>query len=285
MSDDTQDGTQSRSLMDRLVHAIGGEPRDREELFEILRDAQARDIFDADTLQMVEGVFQVVEMRVRDIMIPRGQMKVVESDMSLEEILHVVIESGHSRFPVINEDKDDVVGVLLAKDLLRFFGVGSAESFSLEDIMRKVTFTPDTKRLNVLLQEFRVDRNHMAVVLDEYGGVDGLVTIEDVLEEIVGEIDDEHDADAEADADIRDHGDGRYSVRALTPIEDFNSALGASYSDEDFDTIGGLLMQHIGHMPKPGEQASIGDWEFRILSADSRRLHLLQVTRSDVDAE
>lgn len=285
MSDDTQDGTQNRSLMDRLVHAIGGEPRDREELFEVLRDAQARDIFDADTLQMVEGVFQVVEMRVRDIMIPRGQMKVVESDMSLEEILHVVIESGHSRFPVINEDKDDVVGVLLAKDLLRFSGLGSSERFALEDIMRKVTFTPDTKRLNVLLKEFRVDRNHMAIVLDEYGGVDGLVTIEDVLEEIVGEIDDEHDADSEADADIRDHGDGRFSVRALTPIDEFNAALDASFSDEDFDTIGGLLMQHIGHMPKPGEQASIDNFEFRILSADSRRLHLLQVTRSDFDAE
>ncbi len=285
MSDDTQDGTQSRSLMDRLVHAIGGEPRDREELFEVLRDAQARDIFDADTLQMVEGVFQVVEMRVRDIMIPRGQMKVVESDMSLEEILHVVIESGHSRFPVINEDKDDVVGVLLAKDLLRFSGVGSSERFALEDIMRKVTFTPDTKRLNVLLKEFRVDRNHMAIVLDEYGGVDGLVTIEDVLEEIVGEIDDEHDADSEADADIRDHGDGRFTVRALTPIDEFNAALGSNFSDEDFDTIGGLLMQHIGHMPKPGEQASIGNCDFRILSADSRRLHLLQVTHNDVDAE
>lgn len=283
MSDDTQDGAASRSLMDRLVHAIGGEPRDREELFEVLRDAQARDIFDADTLQMVEGVFQVVEMRVRDIMIPRGQMKVVDSDMRLEEILEVVIESGHSRFPVINEDKDDVVGVLLAKDLLRLSGVGSDQRFALDDIMRKVTFTPDTKRLNVLLKEFRVERNHMAIVLDEYGGVDGLVTIEDVLEEIVGEIDDEHDADEE-DADIRDHGDGRFSVRALTPIDEFNEALGTSFSDEDFDTIGGLLMQHIGHMPKPGEQASIGDCEFRILSADSRRLHLLQVTRNGVDA-
>lgn len=280
MSDDTQDGASNRSLMDRLVHAIGGEPRDRKELLELLRDAQARDIFDADTLQMVEGVFQVVEMRVRDIMIPRGQMKVVDSDLPFEEILKVVIASGHSRVPVINEDKDDVVGVLLAKDLLRFSGAGAQQRFNLEDIMRKATFTPDTKRLNVLLKEFRVDRNHMAIVLDEYGGVDGLVTIEDVLEEIVGEIDDEHDAEDEVDADIRDHGDGRFSVRALTPIEEFNDALGTQFSDEEFDTIGGVVMQHIGHMPKPGETATIADCQFRILSADSRRLHLLQVTRA-----
>lgn len=278
MNDDTQDGTPGRSLVDRLVHAIGGEPRDRAELLELLRDAQARQIFDADTLQMVEGVFQVVEMRVRDIMIPRGQMVVVDYDSSLAEILKAVIDSGHSRFPVIDEDKDNVVGVLLAKDLLRFSDVVTQQRFKLDDIMRKVTFTPDTKRLNVLLQEFRVDRNHMAIVLDEYGGVDGLVTIEDVLEEIVGEIDDEHDTDEHDDVDIRSHGDGRFSVRALTPIDEFNETLGTEFSDEDFDTIGGLLMQHIGHMPKAGETASIDGCEFRVLSADSRRLHLLQVT-------
>lgn len=276
MTDDTQEGGTGRSLMDRLVHAIGGEPRDREELLELLRDAQAREIFDADTLQMVEGVFQVVEMRVRDIMIPRGQMVVVENDSPLEDVLEVVIASGHSRFPVINEDKDNVVGVLLAKDLLRFSGAGSSVQFKLDDIMRKATFTPDTKRLNVLLKEFRLAKNHMAIVLDEYGGVDGLVTIEDVLEEIVGEIDDEHDA--EEDVDIKSHGDGRYSVRALTPIEDFNDALGTQFGDEEFDTIGGLLMQHIGHMPKNDETAVIDGCQFRVLAADSRRLHLLQVT-------
>lgn len=276
--EDTQEPG-GRSLMDRLVYAIGGEPRDREELLELLRDAQAREIFDADTLQMVEGVFQVVEMRVRDIMIPRGQMKVVEYDSSLENILETVIESGHSRFPVINEDKDNVVGVLLAKDLLPFSGNGSQQRFRLDDIIRKATFTPDTKRLNVLLKEFRSARNHMAIVLDEYGGVDGLVTIEDVLEEIVGEIDDEHDSENdEDDVDIKDQGGGRYSVRALTPIEEFNEALGTAFSDEEFDTIGGLVMQHIGHMPKPGEITSIDECQFRVLSADSRRLHLLQVT-------
>jgi magnesium and cobalt transporter len=276
MTDDTQEGGTGRSLMDRLVHAMGGEPRDREELLELLRDAQAREIFDADTLQMVEGVFQVVEMRVRDIMIPRGQMVVVENDSPLEEVLKVVIESGHSRFPVINEDKDDVVGVLLAKDLLRFSGAGSMLQFKLDEVMRKATFTPETKRLNVLLKEFRLAKNHMAIVLDEYGGVGGLVTIEDVLEEIVGEIDDEHDA--EEDVDIKDHGDGRFSVRALTPIDDFNDALGTQFGDEEFDTIGGLLMQYIGHMPKNGETAVIDGCHFRVLAADSRRLHLLQVT-------
>ncbi len=276
MSDDNQDGNSGRSLMDRLVHAIGGEPRDRDELLELLRDAQAREIFDADTLQMVEGVFQVVEMRVRDIMIPRGQMEVVEYDATLEEILAVVIESGHSRFPVINEDKDNVVGVVLAKDLLRFSGQDSSQRFSIDEILRTPTFTPETKRLNVLLKEFRTARNHMAIVLDEYGGVGGLVTIEDVLEEIVGEIDDEHDT--EEDVDIRDHGDGRFSVRALTPIDEFNEALGTSFGDEDFDTIGGLLMQHIGHVPKVGETATLEGCRFRVLSADSRRLELLQVT-------
>jgi len=277
MNDDTHDGASGRSLMDRLVHAIGGEPRDRDELLDLLRDAQARHIFDADTLQMVEGVFQVVEMRVRDIMIPRGQMTVVDYDNSLSEILEAVIESGHSRFPVINEDKDNVVGVLLAKDLLRFSDVGVQQQFRLDDIMRSPTFTPDTKRLNVLLKEFRVERNHMAIVLDEYGGVDGLVTIEDVLEEIVGEIDDEHDSDELNDVDIRAHGDGKFSVRALTPIEEFNDSLGTQFSHEDFDTIGGLLMQHIGHMPKNGETAVINGCQFKVIAADSRRLHLLQV--------
>jgi len=271
------EGGSGRSLMDRLVHAIGGGPRDRDELLELIRDAQSREVFDADTLGMVEGVFQVVEMRVRDIMIPRGQMVVIEHELPLEQILPLIIESGHSRFPVIDEDKDNVLGVILAKDLLRYAGADGAEQFRMEDVLREAGFTPESKRVNVLLKEFRSARNHMAIVRDEYGGVCGLVTIEDVLEEIVGEIDDEHDS--EEGVDIRDHGDGRYSVRALTPIEDFNAALGTTFGDDEFDTIGGLLMQHIGHMPKAGECASVGGCQFRVLSADSRRLHLLQVTR------
>jgi magnesium and cobalt transporter len=279
MTDEMSDGGRRRTLFDRLIHVLGGKPRNRNELLEQLRDAEARKIVDADTLQMVEGVFQVVEMRVRDIMIPRGQMVVIDHDASIEALMPIIIESGHSRFPVINEDKDHVIGVLLAKDLLRYTAGGSQRPFSIDDIIRKATFTPDTKRLNVLLKEFRAARNHMAIVLDEYGGVDGLVTIEDVLEEIVGEIDDEHDTDD--GVAIRSHGDGRFSVRALTPINEFNESLGTNFSDEDFDTIGGLLMQHIGHMPKTGERATISGCEFRVLSADSRRLHLLQITLSN----
>lgn len=316
MTDDSPDGAAGRSLMDRLVHAMGGGPRDRDELLEVLREAQTRELFDADTLQMVEGVFQVVEMRVRDIMIPRGQMVVVERDATLGELLPVVVESGHSRFPVIDEDRDNIVGVLLAKDLLKLSaaesalaehsradgeatddrrggassvtvpgveegdgstdGEAAALPFRVADVMREATFTPETKRLNVLLKEFRSARSHMAIVLDEYGGTAGLVTIEDVLEEIVGEIDDEHDTEEE-DVDIRSHGDGRYSVRALTPIEEFNEALGTAFGTEEFDTIGGLVMQHVGHMPKTGESAEIDGCQFRVLAADSRRLHLLQV--------
>ncbi len=274
MNDESSD-VSSRSLMDRIVHAMGGEPRDRDELLELLRDAHARNIFDADTLQMVEGAFQVVEMRVRDIMVPRAQMVVLEDDATFEEMLPQIIKSGHSRFPVISEDKDNVVGVLLAKDLLRQANANNAQPFRLEDIIRPATITPETKRLNVLLKEFRAERNHMAIVMDEYGGVAGLVTIEDVLEEIVGEIDDEHDKDE--DQHIRDNGEGKFTVRALTPIEEFNETLGTNFSDEEFDTIGGLLMQHIGHMPKNGETADINGCHFRIMVADSRRIHLLQV--------
>ena len=274
MSDESSDGS-SRSLMDRIVHAMGGEPRDQDELLELLRDAHAREIFDADTLQMVEGAFQVVEMRVRDIMVPRAQMVCIEDDAPFDEMLPLIIKSGHSRFPVISEDKDNVVGVLLAKDLLRQVSNQEAESFDIRTIIRPATMTPETKRLNVLLKEFRAERNHMAIVMDEYGGVAGLVTIEDVLEEIVGEIDDEHDKDG--GQLIRDNGDGCYSVRALTPIEEFNETLGTRFSDEEFDTIGGVLMQHIGHMPKNGEEAVIDGCQFKIKIADSRRIHLIQV--------
>ncbi len=275
MTDTSADST-GRSFMDRLVHALGGEPRDREELLELLRDAQAREIFDADTLQMVEGAFQVTDMRVRDIMIPRGQMVVLEQEASLEEILPVIIESGHSRFPVINEDKDNVVGVLLAKDVLKYTGADGAQEFNILQVARDPTFTPETKRLNVLLKDFRADHNHMAIVMDEYGGVGGLVTIEDVLEEIVGEIDDEHDTDE--DASIRDLGDGMFNVTALTPLEEFNEVMGTRFGDEEFNTIGGVLMQHIGHMPKAGETAVLDGCQFKILQADSRQIHLIQVT-------
>jgi len=269
----------NRSLMDRIVNALGGEPRDQEELLDDVRDAKDRGILEQDTLQMIEGVFNVVDMQVRDIMIPRAQMVVVERDAELGELLPVIIESGHSRFPVIGEDKDDVVGILLAKDVLRFSGDQGQQDFDIEKIIRKHFSQPESKRLNVLLKEFRTNRNHMAIVFDEYGGVAGLVTIEDVLEQIVGKIDDEHDTDE--DQFIRDHGQGNYSVRALTPIEAFNEYLGAEFPDDEFDTIGGVVMKDLGHMPKPGEKIEIDGFLFKILAADSRRIHLMQVTLAE----
>ena len=279
MNDDGE--SSNRSLMDRIVNAIGGEPRDQEELLVEMREARKRGILDQDTLQMIEGVFNVVDMQVRDIMIPRAQMVVVEKDAEMDELLPVIIESGHSRFPVIGEDKDDVVGILLAKDVLRFSSKQSRQPFEIDRITRPFVSQPESKRLNVLLKEFRSNRNHMAIVFDEYGGVAGLVTIEDVLEQIVGKIDDEHDADE--GQNIRDHGEGRFSVRALTPIEEFNNTLTAEFSDDEFDTIGGVVMANLGHMPKPGESIDINGFQFKILAADNRRIHLIQVTR--VDAE
>jgi len=277
-----EDGESSnRSLMDRIVNAIGGEPRDQEELLVEMREARQRGILDQDTLQMIEGVFNVVDMQVRDIMIPRAQMVVVEKDAELDELLPVIIESGHSRFPVIGEDKDDVVGILLAKDVLRFSSNQSRQPFEIDRITRPFVSQPESKRLNVLLKEFRSNRNHMAIVFDEYGGVAGLVTIEDVLEQIVGKIDDEHDADE--GQNIRDHGEGRFSVRALTPIEEFNTALTAEFSDDEFDTIGGIVMAALGHMPKPGESIDINGIEFKILAADNRRIHLIQVSKIDAE--
>ena len=276
MSDEQAQESTPRSLMDRIAQAFGSEPRDEAELLEILRSATERKIVDPDALAMIEGVFEVAGMQVRDIVIPRAQMVVVERDAPLEEILPVIIESGHSRFPVIDEDRDDIVGVLLAKDLLRFTATGEEAHFNIEDVMRPPVFAPESKRLNVLLKEFRINRNHMAIVIDEYGGVAGLVTIEDVLEQIVGEIDDEHDS--EEDVNIRSHGDGRYSVRALTEIDEFNEVLEADLSDEEYDTIGGLVMHEVGHMPKTGEFVEFDRFRFKVLAADSRRIHLLQVT-------
>jgi magnesium and cobalt transporter len=272
---------QSRSLVERIRHAINGddEPRDVAELKTVLRDAAERDIVSDDTMTMLDGVFDVAVMRVRDIMIPRAQMVVVEMDEELDNVLPTIIESGHSRFPVIGENRDEILGVLLAKDLLRFSLPGKRQSFNLKELVRAPVFTPESKPLNVLLTEFRANHNHMAIVVDEYGGVAGIVTIEDVLEEIVGEIDDEHDA--EEDANIRKHDDFGYTIKALTPIEEFNEELDANLSDDEFDTIGGLVMHQIGHMPNQGEQTQIDRFHFKVLSAESRRIHLLQVTMEE----
>ncbi len=264
-----------RGWFKRLGQALLG-PRDREQLVALLRDAEQRNLLDADALLMIEGVLAVSEMRVRDIMVPRSQMAVVERDAHPRAILPVVIESAHSRFPVIGESKDAVVGILLAKDLLAYFAEEGGENFQVRDVVRPAVFIPESKRLNVLLREFRASRNHMAIVVDEYGGVAGLVTIEDVLEEIVGEIADEHDIEDEDF--ITEHSATNFTVKALTPIQEFNQRFGADFSDEEFDTIGGVLMHHFGRLPKRGETLSLGRLRFKVLRADSRRLHLIQVS-------
>ena len=269
-------GSGQRSWLDRISHALSAEPKDREQLVRLLRDAQQRGLFDADAQGMIEGVLQVSEMQVRDIMIPRSQMVVVKRDASPEELLPVIVESGHSRFPVVGDSIDEVVGVLLAKDLLRYCSEEERASFSVREVLRPAVFVPESKRLNVLLREFRASRNHLAIVVDEYGGVAGMVTIEDVLEQIVGEIEDEHDIDE--DTYIRKYSDINYTVKALTPIEDFNEYFGTSFSDEEFDTIGGLITHKLGRLPKRGESLILDNISFQVLNADSRRIHMLKVT-------
>ena len=274
-----KEGGQSSSWLERLSQALLIEPKDREQLTSLLRSAQQRNLLDADALSMIEGVLEVSEMQVRDIMIPRSQMVVVSQDSQPEEFLPVIIDSAHSRFPVIGDNRDEVIGILLAKDLLSYYARADRENFNIRDFVRPAVFIPESKRLNVLLKDFRANRNHMAIVVDEYGGIAGLVTIEDVLEQIVGEIEDEHDF--EDDLYIVKHSDSRYTAKALTPIEDFNSEFNADFSDEEFDTIGGLLINKFGHVPKRGEETTIGRFKFKALRADSRRIHLVQVILLD----
>ncbi|MHB8346449.1 MAG: HlyC/CorC family transporter [Acidiferrobacterales bacterium] len=270
----------TRSFLDRLGMALLREPGTRQQLIEVLREAQNRDLMDRDALDMIEGVLQVSEMQVRDIMVPRAQMYVVDKNDAPEEYLPRVIETGHSRFPMIDGDKDKVVGILLAKDLLRYFHGGDRgrSRFSLNDYLRPAVFVPESKRLNVLLRDFRANRNHMAIVVDEYGGVAGLVTIEDVLEQIVGEIKDEYDIDAD-DVMIVERGAGEFIVKALATLEDVNSRLGTVFANDGVDTIGGLVVTSLGHLPRRGEQVNIGGLHFEVLRADSRQVHLLKATR------
>jgi magnesium and cobalt transporter len=258
----------------RFTQSMSGEPRDLAELIEDLREASERGLFNGDALVMIEGVLAVADMQVRDIMVPRSQMVFVERDESSDKLVELAVESGHSRFPVIGEDRDQILGILLAKDLLRLQTAGE-EPFEIREYMRPVVFVPESKRLNVLLKEFRLSHNHIAMVVDEYGGVCGLVTIEDVIEQIVGEIDDEHDV--EDDQAIRREGEREFNVRALTPIGDFNDYFGTAFSDEEYATIGGLLMQEFGRLPRRGETIQIGKLEFRILRADRRRIDLVRV--------
>ena len=255
----------------RISHLLLREPDDREQLIELLHCSYERNLLDADALAMIEGVLQVSEMQVRDIMIPRSQMDVIEINDEPEKFIPFVIDTAHSRFPVIGENKDDVIGILLAKDLLRYY---AGHDFDMRDMLRPAVFIPESKRLNVLLKEFRSNRNHIAIVVDEYGGVAGMVTIEDVLEQIVGDIEDEYDYD-ETEDNIFQDASGRYRVKALTEIADFNEALGANFSDEEFSTIGGLVVSMFGRLPKRGESISFDGLKFTILRADSRRVHTL----------
>ncbi len=265
-----------RSFLERISALLAREPEDREQLLSHLHAAYERNLLDADALTIIEGALQVSDMQVREIMIPRAQMDVVSVDDSPEEITRFVIEAAHSRFPVIGENRDDVIGVLLAKDLLRYYAEG--EDFELRQMLRPAVFVPESKRLNVLLREFRVNRNHMAIVVDEYGGVAGLVTIEDVLEQIVGDIEDEYDFDEAADNIVLDQA-GRYRVKATTEIEDFNEAFGSGLADEAYDTVGGLVIHQFGHLPKRGETVEVAGLRFTVLRADSRRVHTLLVER------
>jgi magnesium and cobalt transporter len=265
--------TEKMPWLERLSNLLLREPEDREQLIELLHSAYEKNLLDADALSMIEGVLQVSEMQVRDVMIPRSQMDVIDITNPPEKFIPFVIETAHSRFPVIDENKDDVIGILLAKDLLRYY---AGEDFNVRDMLRPAVFIPEAKRLNVLLKEFRSNRNHIAIVVDEYGGVAGMVTIEDVLEQIVGDIEDEYDFDETEDNIIRDTH-GRYRIKALTEIVDFNEALGTDFSDEEFSTIGGLVVSKFGHLPKRGEQITFDQLSFTILRADSRRLHSMLV--------
>ncbi|MHB1083921.1 MAG: HlyC/CorC family transporter [Thiobacillus sp.] len=263
------------NLLERISHWLMREPEDREQLVELLHGAYENSLMDADALAMIEGVLQVSEMRVGEIMIPRAQMDVIDINDAPEVFIPHVIETAHSRFPVIDKDRDDIIGILLAKDLLRHYAESDAD---IRGMLRTAVFIPESKRLNVLLKDFRSNRNHIAIVVNEYGGVSGLVTIEDVLEQIVGDIEDEYDFDETEDNIIQEH-DGVFRIKASTEIEDFNETLGAKFSDEEFDTVGGLIVSRFGHLPKRGESVKFDGFNFNVLRADSRRLHAVRVTR------
>ncbi|WP_020182840.1 MULTISPECIES: HlyC/CorC family transporter [unclassified Methylotenera] len=273
MASESEKPQHKPSLLERLSHFLLREPEDREQLVELLHSAYENHLMDSDSLAMIEGVLQVSEMQVRDIMIPRSQMDVIDITHPPETFIPHVIETAHSRFPVIEDNKNDVIGILLAKDLLRYY---AGEDFDVRDMLRPAVFIPESKRLNVLLKEFRSNRNHIAIVVDEYGGVAGMVTIEDVLEQIVGDIEDEYDYDEDED-NIIHHADGQYRVKALTEITDFNEAVGTQFSDEEFSTIGGLVVNRFGHLPKRGDAINIDNIRVTVVRADSRRLHSILV--------
>lgn len=271
-------GSFTGRLLERLFPNASNEPETKDQLVELLRQAKNRALFDTEALSMMEGVLQVSDLQVRDIMIPRAQMAVVGRDDSLDEILPLVVETAHSRFPVIGEDRAEVVGTLLAKDLLQYFG-NKAKRFKLRDIIRSAVFVPESKKLDVLLRDFRGSRNHMAIVVNEYGAAAGLVTIEDVLEQIVGEIEDEYDFDEGAFIMRRD--ESNFTAKAHTTIEEFNEYFNSNFDDDGFDTVGGLVLNALGHMPKRGEKVEIEGFRFEVLGADSRKIRLLNICRLD----
>src|SRR5688572_7494593 len=270
-----KDGHATGRWLRRITQSFSAEPQDRAELLEQLREANERGVIDSDAMTMLEGVLDVADLQVRDIMIPRAQMVAVRRDDPPSRILPVVVESGHSRFPVMDEDRDDIVGILLAKDLLRLFAQGVPERFDIREFMRPAVFVPESKRLNVLLKEFRRNRNHMAIVVDEYGGVSGLVTIEDVIEQIIGDIDDEFDV--EDDQNIRKEAERQFAVRGVTRLDEFNEYFGTQILGEGFDTVAGLIMKTLGRLPRRGEAINVDDFEFRVIRADRRRVDSLRV--------
>ena len=279
--DQSSNDSGSKTWMGRISKVFSSEPRDREELKELINESCEKGILDAEAVAMIEGALAVSEMQVRDAMIPRSHMVVVSLDTSVDEFLPLVLESGHSRFPVIGEDRDEVQGILLAKDLLRHYAENSGP-LDLKALLRPAVVIPESKRLNMLLRDFRSSRNHMAIVVDEYGGVSGLITIEDVLEEIVGEIDDEHDEEEEAP--IKPLGKGRYQINALAEIEEFNEAFACVFSDEDYDTVGGLLLAEFGRVPERGEDVVLAErFKFRVTASDNRRIIMLEM--NDLKAE
>lgn len=289
MSEDRSSGQGSKSWLDKFFNAFSSDSDEfnsRDELLVFLREEAGRLHLDPDALAIIEGAFQISDQQTREVMIPRSQITAISIDQRPEDYLPVIFETGHSRYPVVGENLDEVQGLLLVKDLLPLLQVNDGErrDVDLRDVIRPAMFIPESKRLNSLLKEFRETHNHMAVVVDEYGGTAGIVTIEDILEQIVGDIEDEHDTDE--DDDIRDQGDGTFAIRALTPIDDFNEEFHTTFSDEEFDTVGGLVMQRFGHLPRRGEYADLGGWRFTVLGADNRRIRLLQAERlSEVTAD
>ena len=287
MSDDnphSTNGSSGKSWLDKLKNSISGEPRSKEELVSVITDAEHNEIIDPQTREMIEGVIGVNEMRVRDIMIPRAQMTTIDVEQTVEEFLPLMLESAHSRFPVISEDKDHIEGILLAKDLLRYAFINNDDqAFHLRDVLRPAVIVPESKRVDVLLKEFRQQRYHMAIVVDEYGGVSGLVTIEDILELIVGEIEDEYDLEEDGTDDIRPLNKYTYSVKALVPVDEFNRFFETKFSEEEADTIGGIVLKAFGHMPATSDEITIDNIQFKITNSDKRRLMQLKVTLPDLE--